>query len=45
MFPLTLDGIERGIDHLVKRSPAIVPPLSDLHPELRDFDHLDDLSL
>lgn len=45
MFPLTLDGIERGIDHLVKGAPAPTPALSELYPELREFDHLDDYAL
>lgn len=38
MFPLTLEGIERAIDELVKGSPAPLPELSALHPQLREFE-------
>ena len=45
MFPLTVDGIDRAVAQLVKSTPEPVRPLSSMYPELREFDHLDDLAL
>ncbi len=38
MFPLTLEGIEQGIDELVKGTASPLAPLSELHPELKAFE-------
>ena len=40
MFPLTVDGIERAVDHLIKKTPVPLKPLSEMYPE---FDHLKDI--
>ncbi len=45
MFPLTLDGITRAVDRLVKSTPSPVPALSELYPDLREFEAMDDFSL
>jgi uncharacterized protein with von Willebrand factor type A (vWA) domain len=37
MFPLTLDGLDRAIGHLLKTSPQPVRMLGEMYPE---FDHL-----
>lgn len=41
MFPLTLDGIENAVDHLVKRTPEPLQALEELHPNLAQFAYED----
>jgi hypothetical protein len=37
MFPLTVQGLEEAVDHLIKKSPQPVRALGEMYPE---FDHL-----
>ncbi len=39
MFPLTVEGLDAAIDHLMKKTPQPVKMLGEMYPE---FDHLRD---
>lgn len=38
MYPLTVEGIEEAVRHLIRETPPPIPPLSQLFPDLRGYD-------
>ena len=40
MFALTVEGLDQAVDYLLRGTPAVLPDIGQMHPELAEYDTL-----